>query len=112
MINPVDYYGFLKRQHQDPEDQVLMARIALNVMFDPAAYPVDLSEVTSLRAVNRMVAEGFLAYCAVNPKEFGSWGTRSPLYEPLAELCVKHQRPMAARGERGNPGHLVLIDKG
>lgn len=56
-------------------DQTLLARIALNALYDPARYPVDMSELLSLTAHHRALARSFLAWCAVHPHEYTNWQT-------------------------------------
>lgn len=50
-----------------------MIRIALNTLYDPDEYPVDIAELMSLRAEHLHIARGFLSNCATDPTLFQSW---------------------------------------
>lgn len=73
MIYPADYVQTLTREHIRPEDRRVMARVGLNVLVDPALYPVDLSEIRRTRCEARLLINALLAYMATNPCEYGSW---------------------------------------
>lgn len=63
-------YDFLMhiRGVNDPATQRVLARIALNTVYDRTAYPVDLIEVMDLPGFNGPIAWAFLDGCAANPR--------------------------------------------
>lgn len=71
MLHPTDYVNMIFGSELNA-DQVVMARVALNVLFDPDQYPVDLSEVMALSGANRILVRGFLAWCAFDPTRYQS----------------------------------------
>lgn len=82
MLHPVDYVNTIFGLELTA-DQVVMARVALNVLFDPDQYPVDISEVMTLRSKNRILVRGFLAWCAFEPEHYQSLSE---------ELCQRLRR--------------------
>ena len=69
MIHPGDYVQYVRnaKQHRS-----VLARVALNVLYDPDAFPVDLSEVLSLGSEERHMARGLISWCTVSPTHFSS----------------------------------------
>lgn len=57
MLHPIEYF---KHVRDTRKNQRLMARIGLNALYDPDAYPVDLSELDKLTDVNRTMVAGFM----------------------------------------------------
>lgn len=49
-----------------------MARIALNALVDPHAYPVDMSEMAALSSEANILTRSMLSYCVIHPEYFGS----------------------------------------
>lgn len=72
MIYPGDYSLTLQREHIDPNDRRVMARVALNALIDPALYPVDLTEIQNAGSEARMLIHAFLAFMANHPEIYGS----------------------------------------
>jgi hypothetical protein len=68
MIHQIDYVIAINgSQKQHP----LMARIALNRLYDPAAFPVDLSELQELDgALPPLLTWAFLDRCATTPEAY------------------------------------------
>lgn len=64
---PEDYIGFVCRTKIDAEHRDVMARLALNQLFDADRYPVRLKEVMLLPYEERMRARSFMEYCAIHP---------------------------------------------
>lgn len=54
-------------------DRLIMLRVALNALHDPDEYPVDFSEILTLRDENRHITQGFLDGCAADPQWYQSW---------------------------------------
>jgi hypothetical protein len=66
MLRPSDFILYIKSAEAD---RVLLARVALNVLYDPALYPVDLSAVLALRGMSRAMVKSLLDWCATEPSE-------------------------------------------
>lgn len=75
MIYPEDFIAAVKKT-KSPDEKSLMARVALNALYDPERFPVDLSEVMALPQESKMLVRGFMAYCAINPSEYLSYSDR------------------------------------
>ncbi|MBN8499533.1 MAG: hypothetical protein J0M19_00045 [Sphingomonadales bacterium] len=75
MLAPIDFTTYV-RASKIASDQVIMARIALNVLYDPERYPVDLSEIAKMRSESRIMTRAFLAWCAIDQDEWLSWPER------------------------------------
>jgi hypothetical protein len=86
MIYPGEFPLFVLEATRWPADQQVMARVALNFLFDPEQYPVDLSEVLSLQSNNRIMTEAFFANCASFPIEAGTWPREDFLCEAMRGL--------------------------
>lgn len=67
----VNYVGYIG-QVQDASEQVLMARIALNVLYDADQYPVDVSEMLSLSPLSFAASKSFLAWSAIQ-HNYSTW---------------------------------------
>lgn len=72
MLPPIAFVTYVRRA-KPSADREVMARVALNVLYDPERYPVDLSEVSALACEARLMTRGFLAWCAIEQKEWLSW---------------------------------------
>ena len=59
MLHAVDYVHFVRGAEIH---QVLLARIALNALYNSKEYPLDLSELGALFGSHRTMALGFLAW--------------------------------------------------
>lgn len=75
-MNPVDFCLRILSGRDGNGERVVMARIALNALVDPHAYPVDLSELAALSCEPNILTRSMLTYCAMHPEEFGSLGER------------------------------------
>lgn len=64
---PEDYMGFVCRTKIDPVHRDVMARLALNQLFDADHYRVCLQEVMLLPFEERTRARSFMEYCAIHP---------------------------------------------
>jgi hypothetical protein len=73
MLSPETYLSTVFGASSSRDDQRLMARVALNVLFAPDRFPVDMSELFSLSEMQWLQTEGFLAYCAVKPNVYSSF---------------------------------------
>lgn len=71
-MNPIDYCMRIESERDDFAERVVMARIALNALFDPNAYPVDMSELASLTSEPNILTRSMLNYCVIHPEYFGS----------------------------------------
>lgn len=69
MLPPIDFISYVLRSPAG-EDQKVMAMVALNTLFDVEQFPVDLSQVMALGTNNRIMTRAFLAWCAIEPKEY------------------------------------------
>ncbi|WP_057920835.1 hypothetical protein [Lysobacter capsici] len=69
MLPPIDFMHYV-RGSNIASDQVVMARIALNVLSDPERYPVDLSEIAGMRYESQIMTRAFLAWCAIERDEW------------------------------------------
>lgn len=89
MLSP---YEYLCHARPLPAGQVrtTLLRVVLNTQFDPQRYPVDLSEVLALPAVDRVVALGYLSGCAACPNVY----TRTPTWA-LEDLCQEIDETLA-----------------
>lgn len=72
MLPPIAFVTYVRRA-KPSADREVMARVALNVLYDPERYPVDLSEVSALGCQARLMTRGFLAWCAIEKDEWLSW---------------------------------------
>lgn len=63
-----------------------MARLALNFLFDPEQYPVDLSEVFALESETRLMAEAFFNNCAMYPGEYASCHKEEAIAHELIKI--------------------------
>ncbi|WP_036106860.1 hypothetical protein [Lysobacter capsici] len=86
MLYPGDFALFVIEANRWPEEQRVMARVALNFLFDPEQYPVDLSEVLALHSENRIMVDAFFSNCGSFPIEYGSWHKEEGLCHALMEL--------------------------
>ena len=86
MIYPADFVSFVRKKAKPAAEQVVLARIALNALYDPEIYPVDVHELMLLHNENRVMAKAFLSYCAINPKEYSNWSEL--LCEELFAICA------------------------
>ncbi len=75
MLYPGDFKLILQGGTFSPADARVLARVGLNALFDPARYPVDLSELRNLGIEARLAARAFVAYMSNNPDEYASWST-------------------------------------
>ena len=73
-MGPGDFELFIRKAGDNKQ---LLARIALNTKFDPATFPVDLSELMSLYAADYACARSFLEACAASPNEYYLSGDRT-----------------------------------
>lgn len=64
---PEDYMAYVCRTEIDQANREVLARLALNQLFDVDRYPVRLKEVISLPFEERMRARSFMDYCAIHP---------------------------------------------
>ncbi len=64
---PEDYMAYVCRAEIDPAHREVLARLALNQLFDPDRYRVRINEVMSLPFEERMRARSFIEYCAIHP---------------------------------------------
>jgi len=96
MLHPIDFVTYV-RLKSDLMDRSLLARIALNALYDYERYPVDLSELAELCCESRVMARAFLAWCAIDPEEWSSWP--QPLCECLFKLVP------GGRGQRDEIDH-------
>lgn len=69
MFSPHDFILCLK---DAGEDQPVLTRLALNILYDPVAHPVDLSEVMRLHGRNWALARTFIESCAADPASYTS----------------------------------------
>jgi len=65
-------YDFILCLKDAGEDRPVLTRLALNVLFDPVAHPVDLSEVMRLDGRNWALAKTFIESCAADPSTYTS----------------------------------------
>lgn len=72
MVEPSDYKIYVLAV-SSKADQKVMARVALNALFAPDRYPVDLSEIALLRSDHKLMTRAFLARCALEPSHYLSW---------------------------------------
>ena len=70
MLHPVDFIRYVRNTKHN---QRIMARIGLNALHDPDAYPVDISELDKLGSLNRSVVAGFMNWCALKKQQKYSW---------------------------------------
>lgn len=89
MIYPSDFALFVLEARRWPEEQKVMARLALNFLFDPEQYPVDLSETLGLHSDNRIMVNAFLAACGSFPNEASTWEKEDMLCHALIDLTSK-----------------------
>jgi len=71
-MNPIDYCFRIESGRDEDSERVVMARIALNTLVDPHAYPIDLSEMAALSSEPNILSRSMLSYCAMHPEYFGS----------------------------------------
>ena len=64
---PEDYMAYVCRTEIDQTHRDVLARLALNQLFDADRYRVRLKEVMSLPFEERMRARSFIEYCAIHP---------------------------------------------
>lgn len=64
---PEDYMAYVCRTEIDQTHREVLARLALNQLFDADRYCVRLKEVMSLPFEERMRARSFIDYCAIHP---------------------------------------------
>ncbi len=62
-----DYIGYVRRTAIDPVIRKVLARLALNQLFDADRYRVGLQEVMLLLFQKRMRARSFMDYCVIRP---------------------------------------------
>lgn len=67
----VNYVGYID-QVRDAGERVLMARIALNVLYDADQYPVDVSEILSLSPLSFAASRSFMAWSAIQ-HNYSTW---------------------------------------
>lgn len=89
MICPHDYCNLL-RNVQSPTEAAVLARICLNVVFDPEQFPVDLSELFGLSVENMLLARGLLCWAGVAPNTYSSWSNDACV--PLMEIAQAQNR--------------------
>lgn len=65
-----------------------MARIALNTLFDPHMFPVDLTLLHTLSLEPYLRTRSFLRYCAANPSAYSSLEDRER--DALMDIINKH----------------------
>lgn len=94
MIYPGEFALFVLKASRWPSDQKVMARIALNFLFDPEQYPVDLSEVVALQSDNRIMTEAFFANCASFPIEAANWPREDLLCEAMRKIVNSAATPV------------------
>jgi len=115
VIYPADFVGYLRKRAKCADDRLVMARIALNALYDPQLYPVDVFEVMRLRNESRVMTEAFLAFCAVNPQQYCSWDdglcaelfgvVKSELGDEAVGGCSQHTQGQASTsGESRHAG--------
>lgn len=75
MLYDLDFVSYIKRMTDEDQqaDRRVMARVALNALYDSEAYPVDLSEILRLHSINRSLTRAFLLGCSLRPEVFQSW---------------------------------------
>lgn len=71
MLPAIDFISYVLRSPSG-DDQKVMALVALNTLFDVERFQVDLSKVMALGTENRIMTRAFLAWCAIEPKEYSS----------------------------------------
>jgi hypothetical protein len=64
MMHPGDFVLFVRGATRNRQ---VLARIALNVLFDPDAYPVDLSEIQALDHRDRDAVNSLLVCSVTEP---------------------------------------------
>lgn len=68
-----DFVSLIQNMSDQP-DRSVMARIALNTLYDHDQFPVDMSELLSLQhSANIHATKGFLDYCAAGLEGYSSW---------------------------------------
>lgn len=70
MLHPADYVHYIETAGIN---KPLLARIALNALYDSDAFPVDLSELNTLDSRGGQMARAFLDWCGTDPTQFSSW---------------------------------------
>lgn len=71
-MNPMDYFIRIKSGKDSAKDRVSMARIALNTLFDPHVYPVDLSLLSEMSTEAYVLSRSMLTYSRLFPEYYGS----------------------------------------
>lgn len=64
----IDCFTFFRHICESSQNAKLMARIALNAMFGPKDYPVNLEELRFLSPTNRAVVNGFITWVVYQRK--------------------------------------------
>ncbi|CAD1790213.1 hypothetical protein XSP_001551 [Xanthomonas euroxanthea] len=72
MFHPANLVEHIDRMPSG-SDRSVMARVALNLLYDPDLYPVSLIEVLELGAVERVLVRACLDYCAIDRRQLLSW---------------------------------------
>lgn len=70
MLCPFEFFDLIRKMidPHDQDDRKVLIRIALNALYAPDAYPVDLSELMGMQEKHVVLARGFLARCALEPQ--------------------------------------------
>jgi hypothetical protein len=96
-MNPIDYCFRIESGRDEDSERVVMARIALNTLVDPHAYPVDMSELACLSTEPNILTRSMLNYCVIHPEYFGS----------LAQERARYLAALVSRGPRKSDSTAV-----
>lgn len=89
-MHPVDYFIRIKNVKDSAKDRVSMARIALNTLFDPHVYPIDLSLLSEMSTEAYVLSRSMLTYCRLFPEYYGSLAPDDLEYlQRIVDSCSK-----------------------
>lgn len=87
-----------------------MARIALNTLFDPHDFPVDLTLLHTLGAEPYLCTRSFLRYCAADPSVYGSLNHKDR--DALMEIISRHSADRCRQKEPALEDRETVATKG
>lgn len=96
-MHPVDYIIRIKAEKDPLAQRAIMARIALNILFDSHVYPVDLSELSELGPEAYLLSRSLLSYCRIFPQYVGAMDARDlNLLERILDGCKEGAKETAS----------------
>lgn len=92
MLHEIDFVSFIHdlTDQKSERDRSIMARVALNALYDAELFPVDLSEVMSLRGKHAVLTRAFISWCLLEPIAFQRWS------EFASSALIPYVRPKQA----------------